>query len=50
MPGFQELIYIVAPLAILFVTYRIGHRIGKAEGRLLGRDEAEPRRSSKPEG
>jgi hypothetical protein len=48
MPGFQELLFIVVPLAVLFVTYRIGHRIGKAEGRLLGRDETEARRSNKP--
>jgi len=51
MPGFGELIlFIVVPLSVLAVTYRIGHRIGKAEGRLLGRDEAEGRRSSKPGG
>jgi hypothetical protein len=49
MPGLQELLYIVVPLLVLFVTYRIGHRIGKAEGRLLGRDE-EARRSSKTGG
>jgi hypothetical protein len=50
MPGLQELLYIVVPLLVLFVTYRIGHRIGKAEGRLLGRDETADRRSSKPGG
>ena len=26
MPGFQELLFIVVPLAALFVSYRIGHR------------------------
>jgi hypothetical protein len=50
MPGLQELIYIAVPLAILFLTYRVGHRIGKAEGRLQGRDEAESRRASKTGG
>lgn len=50
MPGLQELLYIVVPLLVLFVTYRIGHRIGKAEGRLLGRDEAEGRHSGQTGG
>ena len=50
MPGMSELLFVVVPLVVLFVTYRIGHRIGKAEGRLLGRDEAEGRRSTKPGG
>lgn len=32
--------FILIPLAVLVLAYRVGHRIGKAEGRLLGRDEA----------
>lgn len=43
--GLGELIMvIVIPLLLLFAVYRVGHRIGKAEGRLLGRDEADGRR------
>lgn len=46
--GLAELfIFIAVPVVVLIVTYRIGHRIGKAEGRLLRRDEAEGRRANK---
>jgi hypothetical protein len=40
MPGLGEvLVLIVIIVAILYGTYRLGYRVGKAEGRLLGRDE-----------
>lgn len=49
------MILIVIVAAVLYGTYRLGYRVGKAEGRLLGRDdtrdEAPPaKKSSSGEG
>jgi hypothetical protein len=47
MPGLGELILFAAvPLLLLYGAYRLGYRVGKAEGRLQGRDDTEDRQRS----
>ena len=44
MPGLGELMIFLLPILLLFVAYRVGYRVGRAEGILQGRDDAEAKR------